>query len=520
MKIVIRVDASCNIGTGHVIRCLTLAKELRKFGMEAVFICREHPGNLNFLVKRKGFEVHQLPAHIIKTSYNIESGFPYVDTLGAPWSQDAEETRRVIKKLGEPDWLVIDHYAIGQSWHEVLRSNVKKIFVIDDLANRIHDCDMLLDQTYGRKISDYKDLVPENCKTLLGASFALLRSQFRKLRISARKKRRKTKGVQRIFISLGGMDVDNVTGLVLQGLEKIEWNQRLEIDVVLSNGAPHLSNIKKIANQSDLNVKLHFDVDYIAELMLDADLAIGAGGSTAWERCCLGLPTLTITTADNQKKVIDVLVSTGAAIHLGDSSHFCYDSLIKRVVQLLCKDDACKKWRLLSNNAFKLCDGNGVKRVVREILDGTREVTLREAGMEDCQMVFDWQQEPNIRKYCRNKKPPGWKEHGIWFQEKIQSKNSQLFIIMRSDQSAGMVRLDRLNEKQRTFEISILISPEFQKKGIAKKALIYLRELKPSIDLMAEVFPKNTASVKLFESVGYKKIDNTWFKLRAIKKKK
>jgi UDP-2,4-diacetamido-2,4,6-trideoxy-beta-L-altropyranose hydrolase len=231
-KIIIRTDATLKIGSGHVMRCLTLAEALRDSGAEVRFVCREHSGNLIELIRETEFFVHELPV-----SEDFEPGgtsdsnsrSEYASRLGASLEQDARETINVIQK-NIPDWLIVDHYSLGQAWENRLRPHVHKIMVIDDLADRPHDCDLLLDQNYFQDdVTRYNGLVPPTCTKLFGPQFSLLRPEF----AEARKHLKPHNGkVQRVFVFFGGTDSDNITGKALEALSFPELIH-LKVDVVM-----------------------------------------------------------------------------------------------------------------------------------------------------------------------------------------------------------------------------------------------------------------------------------------------
>jgi len=338
----IRTDASLPIGSGHVMRCLTLAEALRDAGGTIAFITRNHPGNLNDYIKSKGFNIHSLPDR-------NESNLPvslsgYEKWLGVKQEQDAKETIQALSGV-HPDWLIVDHYALNEDWETHLRKNSSKLMVIDDLSNSHHDCDVLLNQNLGSKKNDYQNKVPENCQLLLGCDYALLRPEFAKLRIKALEKRKSTKEIKTILVSMGGSDNQNITYDILQQL-----GDKFNIVVVLGGSSPHNEIIKAYAK--DENIEVIINGRNMAELMLNADLAIGAGGSTSWERCCLGLPTLLYVTADNQKIIANNLAQLGAVIIIGN---------LKESLQNILNDFSL--WQSMTEKSQAICDGLGVKRI-------------------------------------------------------------------------------------------------------------------------------------------------------------
>jgi UDP-2,4-diacetamido-2,4,6-trideoxy-beta-L-altropyranose hydrolase len=347
------------MGLGHVMRCLTLADALKTQQRECLFLTRPHPGNLSDIIFARGHRVILLskPEQFVQKNENDVDHAPW---LGASQFQDAQETISGLKGI-HPDWLIIDHYAIDLCWHKLLRPHAKKIFVIDDLADRAYDCDLLLDQTYGRKETDYRKLANKKTPLLLGSQYALLRPEFAKLRPKAIAKRKEYKGIQRILISMGGTDPHNITAKVLLGLMAVEWQNQPVVDVVLSSKAPYLNKIIEQAKQCSLDMVVSIDVNDMAKRMLQADLAIGAGGSTSWERCCLGLPTIMIGVAENQINIIQQLAQTGASLYIGtfknNIANLISDALTKFNNNNTVLIDMAKK-------AAGIADGLGAHKVI------------------------------------------------------------------------------------------------------------------------------------------------------------
>lgn len=360
MRVIFRTDASTRIGSGHVMRCLALANQLRVNGAECIFICREQKGSLQEKILRNGFNVERLPYDANKIHYvNLAfSGKPdYSAWLGSDWRTDAEQTKLRIGDL-KADWLIVDHYAIDVHWERKLRSVCRKLMVIDDLSNREHDCDVLLDQNYFTGMKNrYIKKVSESCKLLLGPSYALLRDEFREKRAHVKQRRGP---VKRILVSFGGADAESFTTKVLQLLAEI--NLQLQVDVVVGSQHPCLNQIMTICNLNGYGY--HLDINYISKLMLNADIAIGAGGSSSLERCCLGLPTLVFSLADNQIEIAKNLESFGACIYVGNAVDKNLMILKKKLTHLLSNPDEIS---VLSKNAYSLVDGLGTMRVYEEL---------------------------------------------------------------------------------------------------------------------------------------------------------
>lgn len=320
--IAFRVDASLQIGTGHVMRCLTLATALSEQGAECQFLCREHPGHLIDMIESHGFIVHRLPMMSQASGAVRESGtqLDHAHWLGMSWQADAEDCRSLLAHLA-PDWLVVDHYALDAHWEAAVLPGRTRLLVIDDLADRPHRADLLLDQNLGRNVEDYAGLVPASCEVLAGPHFALLRPEFASLREGSLARRRQHLQLKRLLISLGGVDKDNVTGEVLEALKTCNLSGDSEITVVMGATAPWLDDVKAKATELPWSTEMVVNVSDMAQRMAEADLAIGAAGSTSWERCCLGLPTLMLVLAENQRPIAQALEAAGAAMCLGTSDN-------------------------------------------------------------------------------------------------------------------------------------------------------------------------------------------------------
>ncbi len=333
---IFRVDAAPAIGGGHAMRCLTLADALAEAGWTCGFAVRE--GTLE-----------TVPAlgrsrHAVRTLEGKEGDEP--SALAGHWA-------------GGADWLIVDHYGRDARFERDCRPWARRIMAIDDLADRPHGCDLLLDQTLERREADYLGLVPEGRQFLLGPRYALLRPAFAAIRQTALARRRAEGPVRRILISLGAADAANVTGRVLEGIALSDIDA--EVDVVLGAGAPHLNTVKALAGRLPQRIELHVDTPDMAGLMTRADIAVGAAGSTSWERCCLGLPTLLLVLADNQREAARRLIAAGAAAPLGDPGDIPRNGLQSAVMRFVEDRAQC---RSISQAAASFTDGEGTARVL------------------------------------------------------------------------------------------------------------------------------------------------------------
>ena len=319
MNVAFRADASLDIGIGHVMRCLTLADALREHGANCHFICREHPGHQLDQIRQRGFSAHALPCCKPAERTNDETGAlqpAHAHWLGSDWQTDARHTGDILAEL-QPDWLAVDHYALDTRWERALEGHYKKLLVIDDLADRPHICDVLLDQNLGREAKDYAALVPDHCTVLAGPHYALLRPEFAALREYSLR-RRDVPTLKRILITMGGVDQPNATGKVLEALKVCPLPHDCRITVVMGAQAPWLEQVRALAATLPWPTEVRVAISDMAQVMADSDLAIGAAGSTSWERCCLGIPTLMVVLAENQWAGARALQAQGAALLLGE----------------------------------------------------------------------------------------------------------------------------------------------------------------------------------------------------------
>lgn len=366
MKVVFRADASLQIGTGHVMRCLTLADALAAKGAECQFICRAHAGNLIGLIRGKGYVVHELPIVPRTDAVALHptasaNDLAHSHWLGATQAQDAEACASILAEL-RPDWLIVDHYALDTRWERALAPHCRKLMVIDDLADRSHACDLLLDQTFGREAADYQQLVPDACQLLCGSAYALLRPEFAAMRPYSLQRRTQPR-LRQLLVTMGGVDKDNATGQVLQALRTSPLPADCRITVVMGATAPWLEEIRTNASDLPWPTRVLVGVSDMAQLMADSDLAIGAAGATSWERCCLGLPTVMIVLAENQHKIASNLEKTGAAISIS-SVQSITTQLQKWLVTLV--NDSSQLLHM-SRCAAAVVDGMGVDNVIRQM---------------------------------------------------------------------------------------------------------------------------------------------------------
>lgn len=499
MKVVFRVDASQYIGSGHVMRCLVLGDELKRKGYCILFACTPLKGDMRSLIRERGFQVISLPQPIVSTIAVNDADYQ-------AWLQKsiAEDAQDFISSVKSADLVITDHYAIAEEWQTMVKNALNcQLFAIDDLARR-HHADLILDQTLGRQPEDYSDSVTH---VLTGSQFALLSPSFFKQRQAALF-RQFPDGLPNILISMGGIDAPNATLSVLKALcDKVPAN----FTVLLSPRSPHFQAVKQwCASRPHVDHK-EFVTD-MASLMLSHDIAIGAPGTTSWERACLGLPNIIIPIAENQRMICQQLAIHGASLSLeiNQIPHSLYN-VYQKIVE---------HWASFKAANLTLCDGLGTRRVGLEIdyllNNGSDGVFLSRASLDDIERIYQWQCHPETRKYALNPHIPTWEEHKAWMTNKLQSAGDYYYMVIDrvNNHKVGVVRLDRMDQAE--YLVSIFIDPQHYGKGIARKALAALDSLHSDVTLHATVLKENLASQNLFQKAGYQKINQDAYLRKPI----
>jgi len=418
---------------------------------------------------------------------------PHADWLETSQAQDAADTAHALSGHAW-DWMVVDHYALDARWEAMLRRSAARIAVIDDIADRRHDCDLLLDQNYhsdpgGR----YRGKVPAQCDLLLGPRYALLREEFRSIRESVKPR---AGDVQRILVFFGGVDQGNYTGDAIEAIAALSI-PGLKVDVVVGKSHPQR---EEIAAQSERHgFACHVQTPRMAELMAAADLAIGAGGTAIWERCCLGLPALVSCVADNQGDQIAAAASAGL-LYAPDRS---YDGAawIQRHAAALIDNSSLRE--VISRTGMQAVDGRGVWRVAGRL--GCGDVELRAASLDDARNLFEWRNHPSVRAVSRSSEAIDWDTHRNWFTSVLNTPHRALLIGERGGSAVGVVRFDMQGAEA---EISIYLVPGVHPPGegraLLQSAERWLIANRPEVGrILAQVLAGNERSERLFLGAGY-----------------
>ena len=355
-KILLRVDASPEIGTGHMMRCLALANEAKQRDWECIFVLRDPDDEIVKYITSSSHEVEKLMS--VNGKKIADNATAHSNWLPVSQIQDANDTVEVIDDF-KPDWIIVDHYALDAKWFSVVEKTSSKILVIDDLGDRNLICDLLLDQNLGASADKYDDKLPSKCRLLLGPTFALLRREFREWRQRSLE-RRLSNNIENVLITMGGVDLENYTLQVLKRIAKSKYSMKCAFTVITGRSYPFSKALEEFINESDLMVSILSNIENMAEIMSKSDLCIGAAGSTSWERCCLGLPTISLAIADNQLGVL-------AELEKKKCTFVSSIDNIRADFERLLSQDNKQKLRQLSFNSANLTDGNGIEMLLNEL---------------------------------------------------------------------------------------------------------------------------------------------------------
>ena len=498
MQVVFRADASRVIGYGHVMRCLTLAETLREGGAGAAFIARPHVGNLNDLVRARGFEVAELSAPQPGPSPEAPAHAAWV---GGGWRDDARETRAAIGRLGgRPDWLVVDHYGLDERWEAELRGETAGILAIDDLADRSHDCDLLLDQNLVEGIATrYAEKVPGQCAAMLGPRYALLQPQYAELH---RQLAPRTGAVRGVCICFGAADLHGVTRLALRALLNLN-TENLEIDVLLA-GKDADADAMRADAAGRAGVRFHERLPTLAHLLARADLAVGAAGATSWERLCLGVPSVVVTLAGNQRPVAAALANRGLIDWVGH-----YDEVSLAALQdALARRIAAGADTQRSRAGRALVDGAGARRVrAALVVNAGTPLAVRPAVAADEDLLLEWANDALTRRNSFDRDLIGADEHHRWLRDRLSAGRNCLLLLVETEDGVPLAtaRFDRIETGWR---VNYSVAAPYRARGLGPRvlesALAALARAHPEASFVcARVMATNEPSRRIFKRLGF-----------------
>ncbi|MGV8042522.1 MAG: UDP-2,4-diacetamido-2,4,6-trideoxy-beta-L-altropyranose hydrolase [Thermoanaerobaculaceae bacterium] len=482
-KLLVRADASAEIGTGHVMRCLALAQAWQFRGGAVVFVSSSCPEPLAARVAAEGMSITRISA-------------------AAGSGDDIAATMAVAHSTGAR-WAVVDGYRFGPEFVQTLGESGLRVLEADDCGPaRPWSSDWVLNQNIYAEEAMYPERAGST-RLLLGPKYALLRREFWRLRGHRRVVRREA---SRVLVTLGGGDPRNVTGLVLESIAGLIGGG---VEVVAAIGAanPNQGQLQTLATGLGPQARIAVDAQDMTDLYLWADVAITGGGSTCWETAFAGLPSIILVLAENQSGVAKGLAESGFAINAGRVELANRGDLPGTVERLL-KDRPQREEMTASGQ--RLVDGHGSERVITAMQG--HDFWLRPAQAADCEILWLWANDPVTRANSFSSDAIQWETHVSWFAARLGDPNSQIFIASSNltDQPIGFIRFDRENEDA---TISIAVAPEFRGKGLARGMISlasrrYLAE-SSARRIHAYIRPENSASIKVFAESGYAEADRT-----------
>ncbi len=475
--LIIRTDAGEKIGNGHVMRCMALAQTWKDAGGEVLFIMASGYKACRSTIESEGIEILHL------------------STL--PGSRNDVLQTVDIAKTNSAEWIVVDGYHFTSDYQKSIKNNgIKSLFIDDCGSADVYHGDIILNQNLHADKSLYVNKAPET-RLLLGSAYVLLRKEFTSLQNRHKKISAKS---YKIIVTMGGSDPQNITLRVIQALIKI--NAPLDVKIIVGSSNPHMDIIQHSIRSAPFSMYIQQNAKNMADLMAWADLAISAGGSTLWEMAFMGLPAITISTAENQRNVAQKLHDMGTVSYIGWYDNLTELKISKEIKRLIYSRKNRAKMSVLGK---KIIDGKGVEKVIREITSLKPE--LREVLEKDCEAIWQWVNDPETRSLSFSLASISWEDHQKWFKSKLNDTSCCFYIAQsNSGMPLGVVRFDIKGIRA---TVSVNIAPAFRGKGYGSK-VIALGSKKIMHDrcisyLDAMVRPENKASFRAFQKAGYKK---------------
>jgi len=479
-------------------RCLTLATALRERGAECIFACRPHRGNLIEFIRERGFSVRSLAASAPHRAHAIESSASANGNhdvwLGTDWESDAQQVLEIVGESGV-DWLVVDHYSLDFRWERTLRRVCRRLMVIDDLADRAHDCDLLLDQNFGRTRNDYVHLVPKWCKVFAGTQFVLLRPEFAPLRAYSRERRSLT-GPKHLLIAMGGVDKTNATREVLEVLKQSSLREDLEISVLLGPHAPWIADVTALAGQMPWKTSVHVGTPHIAQVIADADLAIGSGGGGTYERIFMGLPAVLCPIAANQAGALRVMADAGLF------KIFESPETLLTTVQAAMTSGVTQPPDVVSDGTATICHQMN-----------TPCISLMRPRPFDLRRTFRWLQNPALRKDFSMKERPTRGSHFAYWRNALQATDRHFFSVLFNETHIGNAGIKNVNREIGEAELWLYLGEsEWRHKGLGTEVMGALEtftreELKLDVAVL-HVLKANALAIGLYVRTGYVPVED------------
>ncbi|MGZ8263394.1 MAG: UDP-2,4-diacetamido-2,4,6-trideoxy-beta-L-altropyranose hydrolase [Burkholderiales bacterium] len=504
-RIAFRCDASIAIGSGHVARCMALAHALRARGATVELVSRALPERVRqLLVEPQGVHVHNLASAPSPGELTDEGeALGHADWLPVSQKLDAHQSVEVLRTQPRVEWLIVDHYALDARWERAVRPHVERVLVMDDLADRDHVCDALLDQNFFVDAQTrYEQRVPSPAKLILGPKFALLRDEFAEARDRLPPR---TGRLERIFVCFGGFDGAQQTLRALQALEESAL-PGVQVDVVIASDHADRARIEKHCS-THRDWKLHLDATTMADLMAAADLAIGASGVMNWERASLCLPAIVASVAENQHIVARDLAADRACIYLGRSDDWRAETLagmlrgLKGTPSLLAA---------IAARAGALADGHGARRVAAALIP--EAISLRPATPADCDALHTWRNAEETRRYSTSTAAIAIEDHRRWFERVLKDEHVALLVGEHAGRPVGVLRYD-IERDEAT--VSIYMVPGEAGRGLGTALLRagtqWLRTHRAGVRRVHALIRRDNArSLEAFGNAGYRLASHTY----------
>lgn len=484
MRVLIRSDASPTIGSGHIARLLPLARTLRKQGSHVAFACRLLPGHRLDALAAEGFETFALPGR-----YPDEDPQQAIESM-LPWQADINALALALENHPAFDWIIVDHYGLDHRWQTAARRWAPRIAAVDDLATRSYSVDLLLNQNLSGTQQAYASLLPADCQTMLGPRFAMLRDEFCCAAIEIKPQ------AKRLLVNFGGFDAAMQTHHAMLALADFH---ELEVDFVAGADNPAWKPMQALAANHP-NWRLHSFVSDFYQLMTEADLFIGAGGGTSWERAAMGLPTICIAVSNNQQANAEAMAASGAHVYLGTREQVSVEQL-RQAIGFIAGNQGLRQ--SLAERSRQWVDGRGALRVAAALAGAVLQV--RPATADDAQLLFDGRNAEAVRRWSLETGVIEWQQHQNWLTASLSNDQRLLLIAEADDGPVGVLRYDL-----RGFEVEVSIYLFQGRFGLGwGRALLmrgeaFVRAHWPQLQaITAQVLPANQPSMKIFREAGF-----------------
>ncbi len=503
IRVALRADASRSIGLGHVKRCLALAAALRAIGADARLVTRDLGVDTLEMTHTAGIERVSLPGLVSDRITDVDH-VPHAAWAGVGWQVDADQCVKALA-YWQPDWVVVDHYAFDARWHGYVSKELNaRLAAIDDLADRDLSVELLVDPNLCDDHREkYAGHLPEGAALLGGPRFALLGPAYAGAAPLVVRE-----VVRSIGIFMGGVDAGNLSCLALRACRK-SGSFSGPVEIAITRAFPHAQALETLAEQWT-ETSLVSDLPDLAGFFARHDLQIGAGGGAAWERCCIGAPTLALAAAANQDAVLPALAKSGAIV-LIEGVAFPSEDVIGRAIQSLIGDPARRQE--LGARSRALVDGLGARRVALRL--GASSLSIRAATRGDSEMMYVWRNHETTRNMSLHREEIPWQLHQAWLNDSLKAEGRHVLVGMVGQTAIGIIRFDVRSEYQA--EVSLYLDPALLGLGLGRSMLLvgeeYMLVHRPEIrEFMATVLEHNTGSTRMFSSCGYHLRQGVWRK--------